>query len=248
MRTPPVVLITGALAGIGRATAFGFARTGASVVVSGRRPAEGASLVAELEQLGVSGLFVQADVRHEDEVRNLIDQTVARFGRLDIAVNNAGVEGQAGMLTDQTVENYTDIFETNVLGVILSLKYELRVMQAQGFGSIVNISSSLGRMGFAGVGVYGASKFAVEGLTRSAALEAAPFGVRVNAVAPGPVDTGMIDRLSGSEEAKAGFAQMIPVKRIGLPEEIAETIVFVASAKAPYLTGQSIAVDGGQTA
>ncbi len=248
MSSPPVVLITGALAGIGRATAFAFARSGASLVVSGRRPAEGASLVADLQKLGVAAIFVPADIRDEDDIRNLIDQTIARFGRLDIAINNAGVEGKGGMLTEQTVENYTAIFESNVLGVILCLKHELRVMQAQGHGSIVNVSSSLGRMGTPGAAVYSASKSAVDGLTRSAALEAAPFGVRVNAVAPGPIDTGMIDRFVGSDEAKAGLAQMIPAKRIGLPEEIAETIVFVASARAPYLTGQSIAVDGGQTA
>ena len=248
MSSPPVVLITGAIAGIGRATAFAFARSGASLVVSGRRPAEGASLVADLQKLGVAAIFVPADIRDEDDIRNLIDQTIARFGRLDIAINNAGVEGKGGMLTEQTVENYTAIFESNVLGVILCLKHELRVMQAQGHGSIVNVSSSLGRMGTPGAAVYSASKSAVDGLTRSAALEAAPFGVRVNAVAPGPIDTGMIDRFVGSDEAKAGLAQMIPAKRIGLPEEIAETIVFVASARAPYLTGQSIAVDGGQTA
>jgi NAD(P)-dependent dehydrogenase (short-subunit alcohol dehydrogenase family) len=247
--TTPVVLITGALSGIGRATALAFAKDGARVVVSGRRDAAGKALAEELRALGAEAEFIRADVRHEDDVRALVDGTVARFGRLDVAVNNAGTEGQPGPLTEQTAELVNATFETNVLGIILSLKHELRVMQAQGHGSIVNLSSVLGKIGIAGGSVYAASKHAVEGLTKSAALEAAAYGVRVNAVAPGPVETDMLNRFTGGDaDAKAGFLSIIPLKRAGTPDEIARTILFLASDKAPYLTGQSIAVDGGKLA
>jgi NAD(P)-dependent dehydrogenase (short-subunit alcohol dehydrogenase family) len=184
--TTPVVLITGALTGIGRATALAFAQEGARIVVSGRRDEEGQALTQELRALGVVAEFVRADVRHEDDVRNLVDKTVARFGRLDVAVNNAGTEGTPGPVTEQTAASYAATFDTNVLGVLLSMKHELRVMQAQGAGSIVNLSSTMGQRGAPGASLYTASKHAVEGLTKSAALEGAAFGVRVNAVAPGP--------------------------------------------------------------
>ncbi len=245
----PVVLITGALAGIGRATALAFAREGARVVVSGRRDEAGQALAAELRGLGAQAEFVRADVRFEAEVRGLIGQTVERFGRLDVAVNNAGTEGQTGPLIDQSTDNYTAIFETNVLGMLLSLKHEMRAMLAQGSGSIINLSSIAGQVGFPGAAVYVASKHAVEGLTKTAALEGAAAGVRVNEVAPGPVVTELFECFTGgSEEAKAGLLSMIPAKRAGTPEEIAQTIVFLASDKARFLTGQTIAVDGGFTA
>src|ERR1700723_1595441 len=203
--TAPVILITGALTGIGRATALAFGREGATVVVSGRRQAEGEALEAELRGLGAEAAFIAADVRHEDDVRRLVDQTVARFGRLDVAVNNAGTEGQPGPLTAQTPESYAALFDTNVLGTLLSLKHELRVMQPQGAGSIVNISSTMGERGAANLALYVASKHAVEGLTKSASLEAAPFGVRVNAVAPGPVETDLLNRFAGSADRKAAM-------------------------------------------
>ncbi len=243
-----VVLITGALTGIGRAAALAFAREGATVVVSGRRPEAGAALEAELRALGADALFVQADVRHESEVRALIERAVAQFGRLDIAVNNAGTEGTPGPVIDQTPEDYAALFETNVLGTLLCLKHELTVMQSQGHGSIVNISSTMGERGAANMSLYAASKHAVEGLTKSAAIEAAAFGVRVNAVAPGPTETGMLDRLTGSAEKKAAFYAAVPLKRGGTPEEIAEAILFVGSARASYMTGQIIRVNGGKTA
>ena len=180
------VLITGALTGIGRATALAFAQSGAKVVVSGRRAEAGAALVTD---------------------------------------------------------------STNVLGTLLSLKHEMRVMLAQGHGSIINLSSIAGQVGVAGASVYAASKFAVEGLTRSAALEGAAHGIRVNAVAPGPVQTDMLERFVGRDDsAKAGFLAGVPAQRAGTVDEIAETILFLASGKAPYLTGQSLAVDGGYTA
>jgi NAD(P)-dependent dehydrogenase (short-subunit alcohol dehydrogenase family) len=243
----PVVLITGALTGIGRATAFAFAQEGSRVVISGRRDDAGA-LVTQLRALGAEAEFVRADVRREDDVRNLVDKTVERFGRLDVAVNNAGTEGQPGPLTEQSAETYAATFDTNVLGTILSLKHEMRVMLAQGHGSIVNLSSTMGSRGAAGASMYVASKHAVEGLTKAAALEGAAAGVRVNAVAPGPVDTELLNRFTGTAERKAGAAATVPMKRLGTPEEIAQAIVFLASDKADYLTGQIIGVNGGKTA
>jgi NAD(P)-dependent dehydrogenase (short-subunit alcohol dehydrogenase family) len=244
----PVVLITGALTGIGRATALAFAQERSHVVISGRREDAGRELVTELRALGAEAEFVRADVRREDDVRNLVDKTVARFGRLDVAVNNAGTEGQPGLLTEQSAETYAATFDTNVLGTILSLKHELRVMLAQGHGSIVNLSSTLGSRGAAGASMYVASKHAVEGLTKAAALEGAGAGVRVNAVAPGPIETGMLNRFTGNAERKAGLIAGVPSKRAGHPEEIAQTIVFLASDKVDYLTGQIIGVNGGKTA
>jgi NAD(P)-dependent dehydrogenase (short-subunit alcohol dehydrogenase family) len=244
----PVVLITGALTGIGRATALAFAGEGADIVVSGRRDDAGQSLTAELRALGAKAEFIRADVRHESDVQHLVDATVARFGRLDIAVNNAGTEGKPGPVTEQTAESYAATFETNVLGVLLSMKHELRAMQAQGAGSIVNLSSTMGQRGAPNASLYTASKHAVEGLTKSAALEAAAFGVRVNAVAPGPVETAMLDRFTGNAERKGGLVAGVPLKRAGQPEEIADAIVFVSSAKAAFITGQTIAVNGGKTA
>lgn len=244
----PVVLITGALTGIGRATALAFARENARLIVSGRREAEGQALAKELRGLGAEAEFVTADVRKEEDVRNLVDKSVARFGRLDVAVNNAGTEGQPGPLTELAEQSYAATFDTNVLGVLLSLKHELRVMYPQRHGSIINISSVAGRIGFPGASVYVASKHAVEGLTKSAALEAAPRGVRVNAVAPGPIETPMLNRFVGSEENKKHFLQHIPIQRAGDPGEVAQTILFLASEKASYVTGQSYAVDGGRLA
>src|SRR5712675_31292 len=243
-----VVLITGALTGIGRAAAIIFAQEGAHIVVSGRRDKQGEELVAELQGLGAEAIFVRTDVRKDEDVRNLVDQTVKRFGRLDIAVNNAGTEGTPGPVTEQTAETYATTFDTNVLGTLLSMKHELRVMLAQGSGSIVNLSSTFGHTGGAGASVYVASKHAVEGLTKSAALEASGSGVRVNAVAPGPIDTGLLTRFAGSDERKAGLIAGVPLKRLGKPEEIAESIVFLSSDRASFISGATIAVDGGKTA
>src|SRR5690242_12110782 len=213
-----VVLITGALTGIGRAAALAFAREGNRVVVSGRHEDAGQALAAELRDLGAEAEFIRADVRREDDVRSLVDRTVARFGRLDVAVNNAGTEGQPGPVTQQTAETYAATFDTNVLGTLLSMKHELRVMQAQGGGSIVNISSTYGHEGGAGASVYAASKHAVEGMTKSAALEAVRFGVRVNAVAPGPTETGMLNRFTGTPERKAALSTGVPLGRVAEPD------------------------------
>src|SRR6202162_4232325 len=190
--TGPVVLITGALTGIGRATALAFAREGARIVVSGRHDDKGNALVSELQEIGAEATFIKSDVRHDDEVRALVDETVKQFGRLDVAVNNAGTEGNPGPLTDQTAESYAATFDTNVLGTLLSMKHELRVMLPRGSGSIVNVSSAYGSVGAPAASVYVGSKPAVEGMTKSAALEVAGSGVRGNGGAPCPIATRVL--------------------------------------------------------
>src|SRR2546430_3639587 len=244
----PVVLITGALTGIGRATAIAFAKEGARVVASGRREAEGKALEAELRSLGAEAAFIRADVRREDDVTSLIDQTVARFGRIDAAVNAAGTEGRPGPVTEQTGESYAATFDTNVLGTLLSMKHELRVMRAQGRGSIINISSTYGHEGAAGASVYVGSKHAVEGLTKSAALEAAGSGERINAVAPGPTETGMLNRFTRTADRKAALLTAVPLVRVGEPSEIARAVVFLGSDNASFVTGQILTADGCKTA
>ena len=244
----PVVLVTVALTGIGRATALAFAHESARVIVSGRHDDSGQALAAELRDLGTEAEFVRADVRRDDEVRALIDRIIARFDQLDVAVNNAGTEGKPGPVTEQTAESYAATFDTNVLGTLLSMKHELRVMQSVGRGCIINLSSTMGHKGVPGASLYTASKHAVEGLTKSGALEAAAFGVRVNAVAPGPVETEMLNRFTGSADRKAGLIGSVPLKRSSTPDEIAQTIVFLASDKASFITGQIVAVDGGRSA
>lgn len=243
----PIVLIIGALTSIGRATAVAFADSGARLVVSGRREAEGKALEAELRERGMDATFILADVRHDDDVRNLVDQTVSRFGRIDMAINNSGTEGQSGLIVDQTAESYAATFDT-MLGTLLSMKHELRVMQPQKRGSIVNVSSTYAHEGAAHASVYVGSKHAVGGMTKSAALEGAAMGVRVNAVAPSPTDTGMLDRFTGTAERKALLASTVPPSRIGKPDDVARAILFLASDAAAFVTGQIVTVDGGKTA
>jgi NAD(P)-dependent dehydrogenase (short-subunit alcohol dehydrogenase family) len=243
----PVVLVTGGLSGIGRAAAVAFAKKGAKVVVAGRHDDAGKALVKELRSLGSEAEFVNADVRKEEDVRALVDKTIARFGRLDVAVNNAGTEGKGGRITEQTAESYAATFDTNVLGVVLSMKHEVRAMQAQGSGNIINISSTYGHEGAAGASIYVGAKHAVEGITKSVALELAKSGIRVNAIAPGPTDTGMLTRFTGTPEKKEALVTTVPMGRLGLPEELANAIVFVASDEASFITGHVLNVDGGKT-
>jgi len=242
-----VVLITGGLTGIGRAAALAFAKKGAKVVVAGRRDEAGKALAKELRTLGAEAEFINADVRQEDDIRNAVDKTVARFGRLDVAVNNAGTEGRGGPITDQTAESYAATLDTYVLGVLLSMKHEVRVMQKQGSGNIINISSTYGHEGAAGASVYVASKHAVEGITKSVALEVVKSGIRVNAIAPGPVDTGMLTRFTGTAENKAALVTTVPMGRLGVSEEQANAIVFIASEEASFITGHILNVDGGKS-
>src|SRR5260370_1012417 len=222
-----VVLITGGLTGIGRATALAFAKEGAQLVVSGRRDEEGQKLVTEIGTNGAEAEFIRADVRREEDVRDLIDKTVERFGRLDVAVNTAGTEGVPGPLTEQTADSYAATFDTNVLGTLPSMKHELRVMQPQRGGRIVNLSSTYGHAGTPRASVYSASKHAVEGLTKSAALEVAGSGVRVNAVAPGPTETGMLNRFTGNAERKAGLASTVPLSLPPDPSALANPTTFL---------------------
>ena len=242
-----VVLITGGLTGIGRAAAVAFAKKGAKVVVAGRREEAGKELVKELRSFGTDAEFIKTDVRKDEDIRNAVDKTVARFGRLDVAVNNAATEGQVGAITDQTAESYAATFDTNVLGVLLSIKHEVRVMLKQGSGNIVNISSTYGHEGAAYASVYVASKHAVEGITKSVALEVVKSGIRVNAVAPGPVDTGMLTRFTHTPENKAALVTQVPMARLGVSKEQADAIVFIASEEASFITGHILNVDGGMT-
>jgi NAD(P)-dependent dehydrogenase (short-subunit alcohol dehydrogenase family) len=244
-----VVLITGALTGIGRATAFAFAADGAQVVLSGRQEDKGQALVAELQAKGAQAAFVRADVRYEADVAALVDQVIERFGRLDVAVNNAGKDAMC-YLADVTPEAFTEAFDTNVLGTLLSLKHEFRAMKGQKKGAIINVGSVFGHKGYgAGGSIYVGSKFAIEGITKSIALEVAAHGIRVNAVAPGPIETAMFQRVVGTnEEAKKVIVGAIPVGRVGQPEEIANAIVFIASDKAAFMTGEIVTIDGGLAA
>src|SRR3982075_1975337 len=243
-----VVLITGALTGIGRAAAVAFAKKGAKVVVAGRRDEAGNALVKELRAFGSEAEFINTDVRKEDDVRAMVDKTVARFGRLDVAVNNAATEGAVGPITDQTAESFAATFETNVLGVVLSMKHEVRAMQAQGSGSIINISSTHVHRGPPYASIYVGAKHAVEGITKSVALELAKSGIRVNAVGPGPTDTGILTRFTGPAENKADLVTPGPLDRLGLSEELANAIVFIASDEASFITGHILNVDGGHSA
>jgi NAD(P)-dependent dehydrogenase (short-subunit alcohol dehydrogenase family) len=244
----PSVLITGALSGIGRATSLAFAREGARLVISGRDEKKGRALLAELRALGAEAEFVRADVRRDGELRALADATVARFGTLDIAVNNAGTEGVSGPLIEQTVETYSATFDTNVLGTLLGMKHELRAMLPKKRGAIVNVSSTYGHRGAGGAAVYAASKHAVEGLTRSAALEVAASGVRINAVAPGPTDTAMLQRFTGNAENTSRLVSGVPMKRMGTADEVARAVLFLASDGAAFVTGTVLSVDGGKAA
>jgi NAD(P)-dependent dehydrogenase (short-subunit alcohol dehydrogenase family) len=243
----PVILITGALTGIGRAAAVAFAKKNANVVVAGRRDEAGKALAEELRAFGSQAEYINADVRSEDDVRAMVDETVALFGRLDVAVNNAGTEGRPSPITDQTADTYAATFDTNVLGILLSMKHQVRVMQQQGSGNIINISSTYGHEGAAGAAVYVGSKHAVEGITKSVALEVARAGIRVNAVAPGPTDTGMLTRFTGTPENKAALVAQVPLGRLGLTEELANAIVFIASDEASFITGHVLNVDGGMS-
>ncbi len=245
-----VALVTGGTGGIGRATAIAFAKEGARVAVVGRREAEGHETVRLVEKAGGEGLFVAADVGREADARHMAELTMARFGRLDCAFNNAGVEGRAGTIPEQFETNFDFVFNTNVKGTWLALKYEIPTMLKSGGGAIVNNASVGGLLGMHSMGIYSASKHAICGLTKSAALEFAKKGVRVNAVAPGGVQTDMLDRVTGGPdtEARAKMAKFHPVGRVADPAEIAAAVLWFCSPEASFVTGQVLAVDGGFSA
>ncbi|MFT3880020.1 MAG: SDR family oxidoreductase [Gemmatales bacterium] len=243
-----VALITGATSGIGRATALAFAREGASVVAAGRRTSEGQALIKEIEAAGGHALFVQTDVGNEEQVKALIAKTLATFGRLDIAINNAGIEGEKFKpLTEQTVENYYAVMNCNVLGVMLCMKHQIPVMQKQQSGVIVNVASVTGVLGSPDMSVYSASKHAVIGLTRAAALETAKQGIRINSVSPGIVITEMYDRFTKVGATLELANSFHPMGRVAQPEEIASTILFLSSNDSSFMTGANLMVDGGWT-
>ena len=239
-----VVLITGGTAGIGRATAVAFARHGARVVVSGRREAEGKESVAFVEKVGGKGLFVRADVSREEDVVALVARTVEHFGRLDIAFNNAGVL-ERGLTTDITAESYEHIFGINVRGVAFGLKHQIAAMLKTGGGTIVNNASVLGIRPFPELSLYNASKFAVIGLTKTAALEYAANGIRVNAVCPAIIETDMTAMARGDEQSRNGLLLLHPVRRFGAPEEVADAVLWLCSPGADFITGVALPVDGG---
>jgi NAD(P)-dependent dehydrogenase (short-subunit alcohol dehydrogenase family) len=238
-----VALVTGGTSGIGKTTAIEFARAGAKVVLTGRREKEGAQVVAEIKKLGGEAAFVRADVAKDADVKAMVAFTIEKFDRLDIAFNNAGVEWK-GPLDQATEAEYRRIFDVNVWGVLNSMRHEIPVMLKNGGGAIVNTSSVAGHVGLGQVSVYIASKHAVEGLTKSVALEFAKQNIRINAIAPGVIATEMWDRFAG-EELRDQVASIIPVARIGASEEIAAAVLYLCSDNAKFTTGTSLVVDGG---
>jgi NAD(P)-dependent dehydrogenase (short-subunit alcohol dehydrogenase family) len=243
-----VALVTGGTSGIGKATAIEFARAGAKVVLTGRRETEGAQVVAQIKKFGGDAAFVRADVAQDGDVKKMVDFTVDKFGKLDVAFNNAGVEWK-GSLDQATEAEYRRIFDINVWGVLNSMRHEIPAMLNNGGGAIVNTSSVLGHVGMGQVSIYIASKHAVEGLTKSVALEFAKQNIRINAVAPAVVATEMVDRFAGKEgEMRDYLASLHPVGRIGAAEEIAAAVLYLASDAAKFTTGTSLVVDGGYIA
>jgi NAD(P)-dependent dehydrogenase (short-subunit alcohol dehydrogenase family) len=241
-----VGLVTGGTSGIGRETAVLFAKAGAKVVVAGRREAEGHETVELIRAGGGDALFVKADVSKASEVEALVKKTVENFGRLDVAFNNAGIEGVWVPIVRQSEEDWDRTIAINLKGVWLCLKYEIRQMLRQGGGgAIVNMSSVTGLIGSAGAAAYSASKHGVIGLTKSAALENAKGGIRVNAVCPAVIETPMAERIFGAPQVHKFALSCHPIGRFGRPMEVAEAVVWMCSDSASFMTGQSMVLDGG---
>lgn len=246
MTDQKVAIVTGGNSGIGRATAIALAREGAKVTVAARRVSEGKETVRLIKEAGSDGIFVKTDVANENDVSSLVEKTVDTYGRLDYAVNNAGMGEKMTPLVEQTSEKFDQIMNTNVRGVWLSMKYEIQEMMKNGGGAIVNMSSGAGLVGFPQMPVYIASKHAVLGLTKSAALEYAKSGIRINAIAPGGVETEMLMQTIGDDhQFLETFKSMHPIGRIGTPEEIANAVVWLLSDKASFVLGHTLLVDGG---
>jgi NAD(P)-dependent dehydrogenase (short-subunit alcohol dehydrogenase family) len=246
--TNKIVLVTGGTSGIGRTTAIAFADAGARVVLTGRREKEGLEVVAEIKKTGGTAAYIRTDVAKEADVVKAVDFVLSTHGRLDVAFNNAGVE-IVGPLDQVTEEQYRRTFDINVWGVLNAMKHEVAAMLKSGGGSIVNVSSIAGHIGLAQASIYGATKHAVEGLTKAIAVEFAKQGIRVNAVAPGAIDTEMVDRFAGKEgDVRNWLISQHPVGRLGTAEEIAAAVLYLTSDAAKFTTGTILAVDGGWTA
>jgi NAD(P)-dependent dehydrogenase (short-subunit alcohol dehydrogenase family) len=241
-----VALVTGGSLGIGRATSMAFARLGARVVIADVQVDAGKAVTAEIEQNGGEVIFIETDVSRPDQVRSLIDTIVDSYGRLDFAFNNAGIEGEVAPTTECTEENWDRVTHINMKGVWLCMKHEIRQMLEQGKGAIVNMSSVAGLVGYENVPAYSASKHGIIGLTKTAALEYADDGIRVNAICPGVIDTAMVDRFTGGdEEVRQGLVESQAMSRLGKPQEIADVVTWLCSDAASFVTGQALAADGG---
>ena len=244
-----VALVTGGGSGIGRATALAFARDGARVVIGNRNVQRGEETVSMIRAAGGTASFRRTDVLVTADIEALVKHAVSEYGGLDLAFNNAGIEGEPRPLAEQTEANYDAVMDINVKGVWLSMKYEIPRMLDQGGGAIVNCASVAGVIGFPGIGIYSASKHAVIGLTIAAALEYSAQGIRVNAVNPAVIDTEMVDRLAdGMNMKKDDLTTFHPIGRLGRVEEVAEAVLWLCSEKASFVTGHSLMVDGGFTA
>ena len=246
MTNQKVAIITGGSSGIGRATAVALAKEGARVVIAARRAKESEETLQLVKEAGGDGIFIKTDLGHEDEVKQLVELTVGKFGRLDYAFNNAGIEATTKSFVDETPSIFDKVMSINVKGVWLSMKYEIPQMLKIGGGAIVNMSSIAGVIGFPQMPIYVASKHAVLGLTKSAALEYAKSGIRINAVAPGLIETDMLERaVDANSQLRKQFDAVTPMGHIGKPEEIANAVVWLLSNKASFVTGHTLIVDGG---
>jgi NAD(P)-dependent dehydrogenase (short-subunit alcohol dehydrogenase family) len=240
-------LVMGGTSGIGRATTLCFAQAGANVVVVGLGAEDGREVEAEVRKAGVGALFIEADVSRQAEVEQVMSRAAERFGRIDVAVNNAGIEGRFGPVHESTVDDFDRIIGVNLKGVWLGMKYQIPHMLAHGGGAIVNTSSSAGITGIPNVALYTASKHGVVGLTKATALELAASNIRVNAVAPGPVNTGLLHRMISGKIDVSTIAASVPMQRVSEPHETARAIVWLCSDAASYITGHTLVVDGGLT-